>query len=131
MLRSKPIRSSRGPQDGLRVSVMSRHTLNDGVTPDHSIKPDMFDEWWPTLAPPARLIGDYRKRGLPWSEFEERFAAYLDSPVAGATLEVLVRLALAEDVTVLCTEPEPLQCHRRLIVGRAQLLHPDLRVDIH
>lgn len=109
---------------------MSRHTLNDGVTPDSSIDPEMFDEWWPTLAPPPRLIGDYRKRGLPWGGFEERFLDYLDTPVARATLEVLVEIALAEDVTVLCTEPEPQQCHRRLIIERAQLFCPNLKVNI-
>jgi uncharacterized protein YeaO (DUF488 family) len=52
---------------------MSRHTLQDGVTPDPRIV--AFDAWWQDLAPPPKLVGAYYKRGLPWAEFE---AAYKD-----------------------------------------------------
>ena len=74
---TKCIKAPASFEDGIRISVMSRHTLADGVTPDPEIRPEMFDQWWPELAPPPRLIGSYYKRGLSWAEFGEEFRKHL------------------------------------------------------
>jgi len=44
-LHTKSIRSARKESDGLRISIMSRHTLKDGKTPDLEITNASFDEW--------------------------------------------------------------------------------------
>ena len=49
MLKSKCILSSKKPEDGTRISIMSRHTLNDGKTPDERITEDSFDIHQPEL----------------------------------------------------------------------------------
>jgi len=131
MLRSKPIRSKREELDGVRMSVMSRHTLNDGQTPDETITPDMYDMWWPHLAAPAQLLGDYYKRDLSWDEFEVRYNEHLDIPQVHELTARLAHLALEQNVTVLCTEDTPEQCHRRLLVERCKLIIPKLIIDIH
>jgi len=64
MIYTKCILLPSSPDDGWRISVMSRHTLNDGITPDPRIQVYGFNEWLLKVAPPSVLIGDYYKRGL-------------------------------------------------------------------
>ncbi|MDO9231385.1 MAG: hypothetical protein Q7U36_02815 [bacterium] len=46
-----------------RISVMSRHTKEDGVTPDERIVEGVtFDEWQKDFAPPVKLIGAYYRK---------------------------------------------------------------------
>jgi len=47
--------------DGLRISIMSRHTLDDGKTPDERITSDKFNHHWTIFAPPLKLIGSYKR----------------------------------------------------------------------
>jgi len=62
MLYTKCILSEREISDGIRISVMSRHTLNDGKTPDTRITKDKYDEWIKFLAPKSKLVRDYHKK---------------------------------------------------------------------
>ena len=119
-LKTKSIKKPRMTDDGLCISIMSRHTLNDGVTPDEEITKESFDEWWPELAPPLSLIGAYYKQGLPWKDFEREFRNYLQLPQAQARLQSLVALAQSSTVTILCIESTPEHCHRRLV---AEMCH--------
>lgn len=114
MIRTGCILLARTPEDGLRASVMSRHTLADGVTLDARIGPGAFDEWWRELAPPDRLVGAYYKRSMPWAAFE---AAYLEHLIRSVvTLQRLVDASRdARDLTLLCIEESPERCHRRLL----------------
>jgi uncharacterized protein YeaO (DUF488 family) len=105
---------------------MSRHTLNDGITPDKSITNEMFDEWQPLLAPSPTLLGEYYIRGLPWHEFEEEFKAQLDRPLTARSVQIIAELAMDKNVTLLCTEQTPEQCHRRIIAERCQFIIPEL-----
>ncbi len=43
MLYTKSILKEKVPSDGIRISVMSRHTLNDGITQDNRITQDCFN----------------------------------------------------------------------------------------
>ena len=129
-LRTKTIKSIREDGDGLRISVMSRHTLNDGVTPDEGITEGSFDEWWPDLAPPARLIGSYYKRGLPWDVFEREFVRYLESPEVQSRLAHLIEISRISNVTILCVEETSEKCHRRLIAEACRKTDPSLEVII-
>jgi uncharacterized protein YeaO (DUF488 family) len=130
MLQTKCIRARIGNNDGYRISVMSRHTLNDGITPDPTINETMYDAWWPQLAPPALLIGSYYKRGLLWTEFAEEYNRYLQTEKAEAVINNLAHLALASNVTILCTESSPELCHRSLIANRCSSLYPSLAVEM-
>lgn len=130
MLRTKSIRLGREPDDGIRISVMSRHTLTDGVTPDPEITPNLYDDWWPELAPPPKLIGDHYKRDLPWDEFEQRYIDHIRSPQTAKQMENLISLVLVKSVTLLCVEDTPQRCHRRLLAQECLLLSPGIIVDI-
>jgi uncharacterized protein YeaO (DUF488 family) len=109
---------------------MSRHTLDDGVTPDTRITRDLYDEWLHSLAPTDKLVGDYYKRGLPWEEFEERYLAYLGEGKRPLLLRALGELARVHDITLLCIEETPEFCHRRLLAEECQRLTPGLEIHV-
>jgi len=129
-LKTKAIKKSKSPDDGLRISIMSRHTLNDGITPDKEITVDLYDAWWKELAPPDKLIGSYYKRGLSWNDFAEEFNVYLQSASVSDLLAKLIDLAKAKNVTILCVEDKPDYCHRKLVAHRCAELDGSLEIII-
>lgn len=129
-LHTRSIKALKRDDDGVRISVMSRHTLADGVTPDPSIASDMFHEWWDDLGPPPKLIGAYCRNEISWSEFEESFRKYLLLPRVELFLRHLVRYARTSFVTILCVEDSPEHCHRRLIAETCLAIDPSLEVII-
>jgi uncharacterized protein (DUF488 family) len=66
----------------------------------------------PLLAPTDELLTGYRKRRLGWEEYEEQFLKLM----AERRVEETLPRSLFEMPTVLlCTEPTPDRCHRRLV----------------
>lgn len=128
MLYTKCIKARKGRTDGLRISVMSRHALSDGVTPEPEITQDMYHEWWPVLGPSPELIGAYLRGRITWEIFAAKYCLELRKKTDD--LNKLVRLALDTNVTLLCIEPTPLHCHRRLLAEACQKLNTRLRIVI-
>lgn len=128
---TKCIFKPRSPEDGFRISVMSRHTLNDGETPDVRITPDSYDAHHVVLAPSPQLLGDYYKRGLIWNEFEKRFRAEIAHPEALNLLRMIAELAHTQNITLLCKEEGPELCHRRILAEECNRLSPSLVVVPH
>lgn len=128
MLYTKSIFHEKEETDGTRISIMSRHTLNDGITPDPRITPTAFDEWMPELAPPAKLVGDYYHRNLPWEDFEQRYLEHLHQPDVSPLVSTLATCALSHDITLLCVEETAQYCHRRVLAEECQRYEPDLIV---
>lgn len=62
MLQTKPILKDKSESDWYRISVMSRHTLNDWKTPDERITKECYDEWMPFLAPSGFLVWAYYRK---------------------------------------------------------------------
>lgn len=67
------------------------------------------------LAPPAKLVGDYYRKELDFLEYEELYRKYLSSDRIIPIVQCLIDQALREDVTILCIEEKPDQCHRRIL----------------
>ncbi len=115
---------------GTRISVMSRHTLKDGHTPDPQITADSFDEWWMELSPPPHLVGAYYHRDLPWKKFRKEYLHYLHQTNARHVIRRLTRWAQNEDFTLLCVEPTPEYCHRRILVEECRKREPGLEIVV-
>lgn len=141
MLRSQPIKAPR-VSTGEYYSVMSRHTLNDGVTPDRDIA-CAPEQHLKVLAPPDTLVGDWyrgclgeRNEETFQGAFRDRYLAYIDqTKAAQTTIYHLGVRALEADVTLMCIEEsvtsgELLLCHRRLLLEYATEIIPQLTVDI-
>ncbi len=65
----------------------------------------------PELAPTEEIMDGYKKRGLSWAEYEERFAKLM----AGRRVEDLIAASELDRACLLCSEPKPDKCHRRLV----------------
>lgn len=129
MLYTKCILLPSSPDDGWRISVMSRHTLNDGITPDPRIQVYGFNEWLLRVAPPDILIGDYYKRGLSWEDFESRYLEHIRQPHVCKLVRGLAHGALVSDITLLCIEDTAEHCHRRLLAEECQKYEPLLKIS--
>lgn len=130
MLQTKCIKAAISHNDGLRISTMSRHTLSDGVTADPELTDERFDLWWVDLAPPLKLVGAYYRAEVDWSYFAQTYQDYLRTPERQEQVRALGAMATIQNVTVLCIEPAPAQCHRRLLAEEAQSIMPSLGVVI-
>ena len=131
MLSSKCIKAPRGPEDGRRISIMSRHTLDDGITPDQGIAPESYDEWWKELAPDEKKLGLYLRGEIPFSSFVAGYRWRLfHEDATYEAINRLIDLARNENVTVLCVEASSARCHRRILLEACSVMAPDLRISI-
>jgi uncharacterized protein (DUF488 family) len=79
----------------------------------------------PELAPSAEIRDTYRK-DHDWETYVPRFEALMD---ARGIPDVLDSAVFAESVScLLCSEPTPERCHRRLVAERLARVWPDVTV---
>jgi len=124
MLITKCILKEREMSDGIRISVMSRHTLSDGITPDKRIKD--FDAHIPVLGPSPKLIGDYYKRGLGWKDFTERYILEIRQGAKKDLVKYLAELSLKQNITIMCIEDDYHFCHRSILAKECKKYVPNL-----
>lgn len=78
------------------------------------------------LAPSPNLLAAWRAREIDWPTYERRFAALLRE----RRTETTIPRSLVADACLLCGEPTPEHCHRRLLAehlsdtwGDVEILH--------
>lgn len=127
MLYTKSIYKNPEPEDGLRVSAMSRHTLKDGKTPDPDIQ--KCDFHIPTFGPSPKLIVDFYKDRISWDEYKRLYLEEIRSnPNVVSQMKFFAKYAIEHDVTLLCVEEKADDCHRKLLAEEFQRLVPELTV---
>lgn len=65
----------------------------------------------PQLAPTKELLDGYKKKTINWMEYEKQFIKILQSREAHSLLSVYD----FDNSCLLCSEPTPEKCHRRLV----------------
>lgn len=138
MLHTQPIKAPRW-REGEYYSVMSRHTLSDGVTSDVEIECDPARHLT-DLAPSDLLVGSWYKGRLgdmTADTFETAFRDRYLNELASKQRAVdrMVHEALQGTVTLLCIEETPpagelLLCHRRLLAEYCAVVEPTLKIEI-
>ena len=64
-------------------------------------------------APTAELLKAWKKKLITWSEYEEQYSALMVE--RNAVRDFIIRFdEIYDNVCLLCSEPTPEQCHRRL-----------------
>lgn len=63
------------------------------------------------LAPTKEMLDAYKKQKGEWSSYESRFLELM----ASRKIEELVSRELLDGACLLCSEDEPIHCHRRLV----------------
>ena len=76
------------------------------------------------LAPTQELLDSYRKDKVKWSAYEPRFLKLM----ASRKIEEVVTRELLDGACLLCSEDEPIHCHRRLVVEYLKKYWDDLEV---
>ncbi len=80
---------------------------------------------YPELAPTPEILGDYR-RDHDWIRYVERFEALMDERDVPQTLNQ--SLFEQNACCLLCSEPTPEKCHRRLVAERLAAVWNDIEV---
>jgi uncharacterized protein (DUF488 family) len=82
----------------------------------------------PTLAPTQQMLDHYKKeKTIPWSEYESAFLAL----IANRKIESILDPKLFSTPTVLlCSEPTPENCHRRLVLEYLQHQWPQQNIRV-
>lgn len=65
----------------------------------------------PLLAPTKDILDTYKKNGGDWDTYEQKFHNLIESRRIEHTLDK----ALFDGACLLCSEPTPHHCHRRLV----------------
>ena len=78
----------------------------------------------PLLAPTKEILDAYKKKGITWPDYEKRFKDLLTSRKA-ETLQNPSNLNMA---CLLCSEPTPEMCHRRLVAEFFQKTFGDIEI---
>jgi uncharacterized protein (DUF488 family) len=79
----------------------------------------------PELAPTKEILKDYR-RDSDWPRYMVRFEALMDERRVPESLD---RDAFESTMScLLCSEPTPEQCHRRLVAERLAKSWPDVEI---
>jgi len=64
-------------------------------------------------APTKEILDDYKKKKISWKEYVEQFIPLMEKRDFPQTF--IKRFAGYERICLLCSEPTPEQCHRRLL----------------
>lgn len=66
----------------------------------------------PRLSPTQEMLEGYREKRLSWDDYERQFAALLEERQVETAID---RRLFEEPAVLLCSEPTPERCHRRLV----------------
>lgn len=109
---TKRVTEPAGAEDGRRVLVMR-------LWP-RGVKKTVADLWLKGLGTPVELIRRWKAGKMTWATFVTAYRRHLQSAEARADMEILLALGRQGPVTLLCTCPEEVRCHRGIL--RAALL---------
>lgn len=133
MLKSKCIYEIPSDDDWLRISIMSRHTLDDWITPDDDIQHWLYHLHRPDLAPSPSIVGGYLKWRFNYETYRKLYLTFLNELKYWQVI-CIVRQSLIETITVMCKEQHPELCHRKIFLEFAQDVAKqewiDLLIDI-
>jgi uncharacterized protein (DUF488 family) len=65
----------------------------------------------PQLAPTKEILDDFKKKEITWAEYERQFLTLIKK----RSIENLIQTNELENACLLCSEPTPEYCHRRLV----------------
>ena len=78
-------------------------------------------------APTKEILTDWQKKRITWPEYTERYHALMTE--RNSVHDFITRYYdVYETVCLLCSEPTPEHCHRRLFAEMIQEAKPDIEV---
>ena len=78
-------------------------------------------------APTKEILTDWKKKRITWPEYEKRYKTLMTERKAVRNF-ITCYDGVYETVCLLCSEPTPEHCHRRLFAEMIQEAKPDIEV---
>jgi uncharacterized protein YeaO (DUF488 family) len=106
--------SPRLPEEGLRMGTVRRPPR--GVPKAEHASRDIYDVWFPNLAPSEALLKESRPDDdQSWKTFKRRFLAEMKAPEARRALDLLAALSRQTHFSIGCYCEDESRCHRSLL----------------
>lgn len=107
--------SSRARGEGLRIGTVRRPPR--GISKSDYAAKDIYDVWFPNLAPSEGLLKQYFpiEDDRSWRSFERRFRAEMKSPAAKHDLALLSALSHRVNFSIGCYCETESRCHRSIL----------------
>jgi len=78
------------------------------------------------LAPTKDILDDYKSGKIGWDAYADRFIPLIAKRRAAEKL--MERYKDVERLCLLCSEPTPEHCHRRLVAEEIRKAHPEIKI---
>ena len=78
-------------------------------------------------APTKELLTDWKKKRITWPEYESIYRALMTERKSAEDFRVRY-YGLYESVCLLCSEPKPEHCHRRLFAEMIRVIVPEVEI---
>ena len=78
------------------------------------------------FAPSKELLGSYQKGTTTWEQYEIEFDRLME--LRGCCKTFISRFGKYDRICLLCSEPTPEHCHRRLVAEKIQAASPELKI---
>jgi uncharacterized protein YeaO (DUF488 family) len=129
VLRTKQMNAPPEDADGMRICIMrDARVYNRQLKAFHDrYGRPMYDLQLKELAPSLVLKREYLAGQTSWEEYVPHFTKET-LETQEPLIDWLASYALYHDVTLLCSEPTPEHCHRRLVAERCRDRHPALEL---
>jgi uncharacterized protein YeaO (DUF488 family) len=106
--------SARAAGEGLRIGTVRRPPR--GIPKDEYSSRDIYDVWFPNLAPSEPLLKETRPDDdKSWKNFTRRFMAEMKAPEARRTLDLLAAPSHQTNFAVGCYCEDESRCHRSIL----------------
>lgn len=106
--------SERLPDEGLRIGAVRRPPR--GVPKAEYSSRDLYDTWFPTLAPSEALLKQYAPLAAEhWKGFERAYRKEMKAPEARHAIALLAALSQHAHFSVGCYCAEESLCHRSIL----------------
>jgi len=130
-LRTKCMNAVPSDSDGLRICVMRNANVYNRhlkLFQKHYGRP-MYDMHMKALAPSTELKDAYKHGDLSWKEYQPIFRQEVLKNQSDL-VKMIAFMAQYQDVTLLCSEKTPEQCHRRLPAEECKRYQPKLELIV-
>jgi uncharacterized protein YeaO (DUF488 family) len=106
--------SERAADEGLRIGAVRRPPR--GVPKAERSARDIFDAWFPTLAPSEELLKTFAPlEPEHWNSFSRRYRKEMKAPVARHAIALLAALSQQTHFSIGCYCADEALCHRSVL----------------
>jgi len=105
----------RARNEGLRIGTVRRPPR--GVRKEDVAAKDIYDVWFPNLAPSESLLKSVKPPldDISWKRFSRQFAAEMKQPGPRRDLDLLAALSHGTDFAIGCYCEDEARCHRSIL----------------